>query len=57
MGSGVGAFTFYLYTYVISIFAADVFALVIKNEIINFFIIPEEYGVDRFKAYKVWWTL
>lgn len=53
MGSGVGAFTFYLYTYVISIFAADAFALVIKNEIINFFIIPEEYGVDRFKAYKV----
>lgn len=53
MGSGVGPFTFYLYSYMISIFATDVVTLVIKNETINFFIIPEEHGLDRLKAYKV----
>ena len=52
MGSGVGPFTFYLYTYIISIFATDVFAFVIKNETINFFLIPEDHGVDRLKPIK-----
>ena len=44
--------TFYLYTYIIWIFATDVFAFVIKYESIN-----EEHGVDRFKAYEVWQIL